>query len=109
MAKALIRQKDVSNEVMVAFGTKPGFVSFIDKSGTEGFRDLPDCMLTNSNWQDIMAEVGKRVSQKKIPYKRYKNKNKLVYAKQEPVYYDNCQEKIPLEDQGKIFFRKVVL
>ncbi len=98
VAKALIRQKDVPNEVMVAFGTKPGFVSFICSSGTEGFKDLPACMQTMSSWQGVMEEVGKRVSQRKFPYKGG------GYAKQEPVYYDNCQEEIPLKDQGKIKF-----
>ncbi len=97
MAEALTIQDDVPWGFIIGFGTQPGFLSYIQDSGTPYFQELADCMKTmpdNCSWQDVLEEVGKRVAKKSFPYNK-------VYAKQDPALYINCSERISLRDKGK--------
>jgi hypothetical protein len=101
VAEALIRQDCVPRGFLIGFGTKLGFLAFIEKSGTPYFQELARCMQTmaDSSWQDVLEEVGKRVALMKIPYSEPGLPSGFL-AKQEPVQHVNCPKKIPLKDEG---------
>jgi hypothetical protein len=103
VAEALISQVDVPHGFMVGFGTQPGFISFIYKSGTPYFKEVANCIkkMANSSWQDILYIVAQRVGQKKIRYNQ-RGRPAGFLATQEPDHFINCPEKIPLKDEGKI-------
>ncbi len=103
MAEVLIGQADVPRDFIVGFGTQPGFLSFIRDTGTPYFQELARCIQTmpDSNWQDVLEEVGKKVPLEIFECEDPKS-GRYINGKQEPVQYDNSPRKIPLKDEGKI-------